>query len=97
MTTNSACGCFPFLPLTKLGAWPGGCDVALQVFAVKTWEELASYDDFSGPVTGVKFGKSANFLVRYRERAMVFIFKDLVYVHLLLGGVYLVCFRNCPV
>lgn len=35
-----------------------------QVFAVKTWGVLASYDDYSGSVTGVKFGKSASFLVR---------------------------------
>lgn len=33
------------------------------MFAVKTWDELASYDDYKGAVTGVKFGASANFLV----------------------------------
>lgn len=38
-----------------------------QVFAVKTWGVLASYDDYSGSVTGVKFGKSASFLVRKKR------------------------------
>lgn len=38
--------------------------VFCQVFAVKTWGELASYDGYGGAVTGVKFGKSASFLVR---------------------------------
>lgn len=33
---------------------------------MKTWGELASYDDYGGAVTGVKFGKSASFLVRIR-------------------------------
>lgn len=33
------------------------------MFAVKTWGELASYDGYGGSVTGVKFGKSASFLV----------------------------------
>lgn len=35
-----------------------------QVFAVKTWDELASYDGCGGSVTSVKFGKSASTLVR---------------------------------
>ncbi|CAM9975277.1 unnamed protein product, partial [Ectocarpus fasciculatus] len=35
-----------------------------KVFAVKTWGELATYDGYGGSVTGVKFGKSASFLVR---------------------------------
>lgn len=30
---------------------------------MKTWGELASYDDYSGAVTGVKFGSNASFLV----------------------------------
>ncbi|CAN0249390.1 unnamed protein product, partial [Hapterophycus canaliculatus] len=38
-----------------------------KVFAVKTWGELASYDGYEGSVTGVKFGKSASFLVRKIE------------------------------
>ncbi|CAB1099230.1 unnamed protein product [Ectocarpus sp. CCAP 1310/34] len=33
-----------------------------KVFAVKTWGELATYGDYGGSVTGVKFGKSASFL-----------------------------------
>lgn len=30
---------------------------------MKTWGELASYDDYTGAVTGVKFGTNASFLV----------------------------------
>ena len=39
-----------------------------QVFAVKTWGELATYDGYGGSVTGLKFGKSAGFLVRKSEQ-----------------------------
>lgn len=38
--------------------------IVRQVFAVKTWGELASYDDYGGSVTGVKFAPNATFLVR---------------------------------
>lgn len=34
---------------------------------MKTWGELASYDGYGGAVTGVKFGKSASFLVRRKQ------------------------------
>lgn len=40
------------------------------MFAVKTWGELASYDGYGGAVTGVKFGKSANSLVRIKRSVL---------------------------
>lgn len=49
----------------------------VQVFAVKTWGELASYDDYSGSVTGVKFGKSSSFLVRQNALGLVCVYRSL--------------------